>query len=284
MTPFDLTQLSRQLKTDIDSFCEWHFDNGPRSHLGASQIGNPCSKALWLAFRWTAHKVFDGRMQRLLNRGHFEEPRFKLYLTGVGFKVTEFDETRLNEVDKGKRQIRISACKGHFGGSVDGIAERDGQYFLVEYKTKATGKGFNELAAKGCKLKAPVHFAQQSIYGYKLGLKYSIYMVVDKNTDDLYVEVIELDHFLGAALEKKAELIIFSQEPPNGVSCSPSFYQCQWCDYCGVCYGSEQPLRNCRSCSNAHAVDNSEWLCEKWGNIIPKDFIKQACSEWQSII
>lgn len=292
-----LAQLSKQLKTDIDSYCQEFYDSGPRSHLGASEIGHSCSKYLWFKFRWMFYKKFDGRMQRLLNRGHFEEARFVQYLNGIGCKVIQFDEKAIarGETDKGKMQLRISACKGHFGGSIDAEIELPTKYgipsrVLGEFKTQGLGKqgnkvsNFEKLVKQGVVDYKPVHWAQQCIYGYKRNLEYAVYLSVCKNDDELHLEVKKLDHFLGASLERKAEMIIFAEEPPNGVSCSRSYYKCGYCDAVELCYSNDQPLRNCRSCRHAKPVDDAQWLCGKWGNVIPRDFIRQACLEWESII
>jgi hypothetical protein len=326
-----LKQLSQQIKNDIDNYCSDKYDDGPRSHLGASEIGDSCSKKLWLKFRWTAHKKHSGQQQRLFQRGHFEEPRFVSYLEGIGCTVKMFDkvllwhpeseclyygpeedckggyvnnvegiyefETKAKELgiwlDKGKRQIRISSCKGHFGGSCDALCSLPKHYdipenviFLDEFKTQTIGKKgdkFDKLVKEGVKQNKPIHWAQQCTYGYKLNINYGIYMSVCKNDDDLHIEVVKLDHFLGESLERKAEMIIFSETPPTGVSCSPSYFECNWCDFKGICYGSEQPLKNCRSCKHAKPTEEATWTCEHYG-VIPKEVIplKQPC--WESII
>ena len=236
-------------------------------------------------------------MQRLLNRGHFEEPRFVQYLEGIGCKVIQFDEEAIarGETDKGKMQLRISACKGHFGGSLDAEIELPSRYGIVgkllcEMKTQGLGKqgnkvsNFDKLVKDGVKLYKPVHWAQQCIYGYKRGLDYSLYMAVSKNNDDLHIEAIKLDHFLGASLERKAEMIIFSEVAPNGISASPSYYECSYCDAKDICFGSELPLRNCRSCRFCFPVDNASWLCHKQNAIIPKEAIPFEYECWESIV
>ena len=285
-----LKQLADQIKMDIDEWCVKTFDEGPRSHLGASQIGHPCNRHLWYAFRWIKHKTHTGRQYRLFQRGHFEEPRFKSYLEGIGCKVTEFDEANLHEDNKGKRQIRISGCQGHFGGSVDAVVKLPERYgitnaiFLGEYKTSGTGKKFTNLIANGCELEKYQHFCQQSIYGYKLGLEYGIYMVVNKNDDDLYIEVVKLNHKLGKDLEAKAAEVIFATEPPIKISASPSHFECNWCDHKNVCWELDKTVdKNCRSCVYSKPVENAEWFCSKYG-IIPKEFIKQGCNNWNPII
>lgn len=118
-TPGVLKQVARKVLAEIDNYCATAYNDGHRAHLGASLIGDPCSRKLWYGFRWVYHKMHDGRQQRLFNRGHREEERFIEWLTAAGITVESHDTTKpLN--DKGEYpQIRISGCKGHFGGSLD---------------------------------------------------------------------------------------------------------------------------------------------------------------------
>lgn len=162
-------QVSSNVLDDINEFCTIHFDDGFRWHLGASLIGHECQRYLFYVYRWCFKEQFDGRMQRLFNRGHREEERFIQYLEGVGFKVfaddwqnwslyyhaesdSYFVESKNYEChDKGYdivdvtgnethikiakamgvkfKQFRISEVNGHFGGSLDGIA-----YFPERYQ------------------------------------------------------------------------------------------------------------------------------------------------------
>lgn len=288
--PGSLKLLSETISKDIDTYCVTKYSEGSRSHLGASQIGKSCSRALWYNFRWVYFKVYTGQQYRLFQRGHFEEPRFTEYLEGIGCEVKCFDDNNLEEKDKGKRQIRIYGCKGHFAGSLDATVKLPERYqiqqevvFLGEFKTQGTQK-FAKLVEDGCQLNKYIHYCQMCVYGYKLGLKYGIYLVVDKNTDYLHIEVIELDWFLGKELEDKAERIIFSQVPPNKIAASADYYECKFCDYKEVCWFDKPAVKNCRSCKRAEPICDAQWLCNYYDNVIPKDFIKIACDEWLSII
>jgi len=294
-SPGALPALARRIKSDIDDYCVWKYNEGVgRSHLGASLIGHECSYYLCLSFRWAHHTVESGRQYRLFQRGHSEEAKIVDLLTGIGCTVKCFDDEHLEDthIDKGHRQIRISACKGHFGGSIDGmlkLPERfgipDDVIFLAEMKTQGVGKkgkNFEELVAKGVKAKKAQHFAQMSIYGYKLGLKYGVYISVCKNDDDIHIEVIKLDWSLGEALERKAGMIIFGETPPSKISMSPAYFTCVYCNMLGVCHNGEPIDRNCRSCKNCSPIDNAEWYCGHWNNIIPKEFLIQGCDNWIS--
>jgi hypothetical protein len=90
--------------------------NEHRPHLGGSQIGNECSRALWYQFRHAWSPNFEGRMLRLFETGDREEDRIVANLRAVGVTVWEKDpETGM--------QVRFEACGGHFAMSLDGFGE-----------------------------------------------------------------------------------------------------------------------------------------------------------------
>jgi hypothetical protein len=62
----------------------------PRPHLGASQIGNDCNRALWYSFRWAVWPHFDGRTLRLFDRGQREEAVFVEELRRIGARASSF--------------------------------------------------------------------------------------------------------------------------------------------------------------------------------------------------
>lgn len=90
--PANRLTLSRRILSDIDAWCAKTYDDGPRNHLGASLIGRECSRFLWYTFRWVKHFKFDGRMQRLFQRGHREEAQMIAMLEGIGARVS-FEDT-----------------------------------------------------------------------------------------------------------------------------------------------------------------------------------------------
>src|SRR5574337_1131414 len=94
-----------------DAFNPTHEDW--RNHLGASLIGRKCERELWYSFHWATLTRHEGRMLRLFNRGHLEEPRFLAMFRMIGCTVYHQD-------DKGK-QFRCIGHKRHFGGSLDAV-------------------------------------------------------------------------------------------------------------------------------------------------------------------
>jgi len=282
-------ELSRLIASDIDQYCVDQYGDGHRNHLGASLIGHDCSRYLWSVFRWLKAETFTGRQLRLFQRGHLEEKRFTEYLVGIGATVVEFQPDADGNANKGEKQYRISGVFGHYGGSLDGqltLPEKYGVPFgvLSEYKTKGTGRGFNELKKRGVKFTAPQHFAQMSAYGREYSYKYALYMAANKNDDDLHIEVVELDWNVGEEMERKATDIITSQLPPAKISESPAFLKCKWCHFSDICFKGEQVEKNCRSCSNASPIQNGQWHCSAFNAAIPADFIKNGCDKHNPIV
>lgn len=273
--------LARRIKQDIDDYCADVYDSGHRNHLGASLIGHECSRYLWYTFRWVKHVKHSGRLQRLFQRGHLEEFRFVEWLRGIGFNVEEYQAD-------GVTQFRVSGVGGHFGGSQDGQTTLPERYgipgrFLLEFKTNGTGAGFTNVDKKGVSVAKPQHFAQMSTYGYKDNFDYAIYLIINKNDDDIIVEVVKLDKRLGEQCEKKATDVITARVPPAKLAENPTFMKCKWCDYRDICHGDEKVEKNCRSCEHATAADNGEWHCAIFSGNIPKDFIPQGCDKHSPI-
>lgn len=282
--------IALRIKADIDKHCEATYADGHRTHLGASIIGHECSRYLWYVFRWISEEKFNGRMHRLFNRGHQQEPLLWGYLRGIGCQVWDLDESG--------NQYRMSAVMGHYGGSIDAVAKLPAHYnvpgpMLVSCKTNGTGAGFNNLSNDGVKMSKPQHYAQESAYGRAFNIKHALYVNTNKNDDDQYIEVVELDFKLAEQLEQKAERIILAQEPPSRLSESPAFMTCKQCwfgnDRTGICFnkpGHSPVDRNCRSCKNASAGENKSWLCAVHADKgpIPVDVIKVGCPHYDTII
>jgi hypothetical protein len=297
--PIERNKIILQMQADVDAFSKAEFSEDPRTHLGASIIGNDCAAYAWNTFRWLKFEEFSGRMYRLFNRGHEEEARFVKWLVGIGFQVREIDPDT-------NKQYRILGAKGHFGGSLDAMMKAPARYnipedliWLGEFKThneksyaKLAGKKPNwkdmdkpnaRIGGQGVQRSKPQHFKQMCSYGRAYGFKYGLYCAVNKETDELYFEIVVLNWLEADDLFRKAESIVFSQTRPQKIAQVESFFDCKFCDFAGLCHRGEVPTINCRSCRNAFAIENAEWHCQVHNAIIPKDVIPVGCSSYARI-
>ena len=150
---------------------------------------------------------------------------------------------------------------------------------IAEFKTSSS-KYFDKLVEEGIKAEKPIHYTQMSVYGLKYDLNYGLYIVVNKDNDDMYIEIVELNHAMGAAFIKRGGGIINSRTPPPKINENSAFWKCRFCDFQGICHNNEPYEKNCRSCKFSAAGPNKTWTCAYYGTI-PEDFIKQGCDYWQ---
>jgi len=227
-----------------------------RNHLGASLIGRECARELWYSFRWTTLKKFDGRMLRLFNRGHLEEPRFVALLMMLDCKVWQVDENG--------KQFRIMGHRKHFAGSLDavvlGIPDIPDEPVLAEFKTHGDNS-FTKLVSGGVLAAKWEHFIQMQIYMGKNNLKWALYCAVNKNNDAIHMELVQFDPIQYQKYLDRSAMIIDSPEPPPKISQSPGWFKCKFCDHKAVCHGSDLPATNCRTCVYSRVLDEGQWHC-----------------------
>lgn len=269
----------------IDAQIEETQDDGFRRHLGASSIGNECSRALWYTFRWATKARHKASLLRLFNRGHREEERFIGYLQSIGVKVLDADP------DTGE-QWRIKDVDGHFGGSLDGIlynvpgVERFGltaeDPVLAEFKTHGQ-KSFDTLVNQGLAAAKPEHYQQMQVYMLKRGIRLGLYMAVNKNTDEIYPAWVEAAPMIGSGLLGKARDVITSPMPPQRINSSPSWFKCRFCDHRGACHMGEAMDKNCRTCAFSKPIEGGEWYCARWQSVIPYEHTRAGCEHYSAI-
>jgi hypothetical protein len=250
-----------------------------RGHLGASVLGIECGRAIWYSFRWFSWKAFGGRMLRLFNRGHMEEARFIACLLTIGMDIRQQDEHG--------RQFKISFAGGHGGGSGDGYAlgcpDLDvGVSCLLEFKTH-NEKSFEGVKGEGVRVSKFEHFVQANTYMHKMGFSCCLYGAVNKNTDEIYMELLMYDKELAEKMIDRGETIVFMKEPPKKISESLGFFKCKFCDHFGVCKMGHEPELNCRTCANSEPLQSGDWVCKLHGITLTEESQLAGCSNHRKL-
>jgi len=270
-----LPQRSMPTRDAIFAHEEANQDDGFRPHLGGSQIGAECERAIWYGFRWTTRVRHGGRLLRLFDRGQREEERIIAALRAIGVTALDIDP------DTG-RQWSMRDPTGHAGGSMDGVAlglpEAPKTWAGLEFKTHSI-KSFGELAAKGVEKSKPMHWAQMHFYAGLSGLTRFLYVGVNKNDDDIYTEWVHIDPALSIRLIVKAERIIKSERPPVRISNDPAWFVCRFCDHKDTCHRQAMPERHCRSCLHSTPIADGKWRCERHGCQITTAEQKAGCED-----
>lgn len=254
---------------------------GRRSHLGVSTIGDPCARKLFFNFRWVSRPRHSGRILRLFNRGHMEEGRFIAALLTAGLKVYQQDGEG--------NQYRISELGGHFGSAIDGVVigcpdlPNPDNPVLAEMKTHGE-KSFVKLKKEGMRQSKPVHYAQIQVYMRKMGLAVCLYIACNKNTDELYFELIPLDAAVADQFIDRGIKIVMADEPPVGLSTKgASWFECKMCEYADVCYRGDDAVMSCRTCRYSKPVEDGTWKCVNpvVNRVITTDEQIAGCSHYE---
>ena len=257
----DLTSLfdaDRTLKACDDALVAAQFNDKPRPYLGASSIGENCSRKLWYRFRGL-REVFDAATLKRFRDGHITEQTVISQLC-LKFKVSD-------------TQWGFSDIEGHFAGHIDGtikgIIEAPATEHILEIKATADKK-FNELKKYKLELGeklalrkwSPTYYAQIVLYMFYKGLKRSFHVVATSGGRDWVSIRTEADNGFAKSLIEKARRIIYANDAPEGISRDPAFFDCRFCGMYETCHKKKLPERNCRTCVHSSPHIQGLWKCE----------------------
>lgn len=282
-----------------DAYRQDDPDEKHRSHLGASILGQECGRAIYMSWRWATVKKFPGRILRLFNRGHLEEARFIALLCMIGVTVYQQDAEG--------NQFRIVFADGHGGGSGDGVGIEipdlpGGVAAILEFKTHGE-KSFIELAGKldewrkcaagigpftgkGVRNAKFEHWVQMQTYMRKMGMTAALYAAVNKNTDDVYMEIVLLDTTRADEFIARGSQLVYMDELPPKLNNSSGYFKCRFCDHRSNCHdlADKNVDRNCRTCVGSKPLPTGEWLCTMHNKLLSKSDQISACKDYSSRI
>jgi hypothetical protein len=223
----------------IDAALETEHRSKPaRDYLGGSRIGEPCTRRLAYEVTLTpvdVGKELDGRLLRIFDAGHrFEELTIK-WLRAAGFDL----RTR----GRDGRQFGFSVAGGRIRGHIDGVIVGGpdvGIIWPALFEHKALNqKSWTDLVKRGLGHSKPIYFAQCQLYMAYMELEVTLFTAMNKNTQELYHEVIELDLAEAQRLSDKAVDIlraVEAEELPPRIASSPDFSHCRMCPCARRCW------------------------------------------------
>jgi hypothetical protein len=233
-------------------------------------LGTECDRQLWYNLHWASYgEDINGQKLRLFETGNIEETRVIEDLQRIGAQVFG-------------QQDRIRFVAGHVRGKRDGavigLPEAPVTEHLLEIKS-SNHKNFVPLRKKGVKEVKPLHYVQIQLGMHAFKEKRAMYLVVNKNDDDIYQERVEYDLEFCTRILARAESIVRAQEPPSRISDDPSFFGCKFCRHVEVCHHQALPRTTCRSCIHSTAVlsGDAHWSCARWNKPLSFDEQKAAC-------
>jgi len=234
-----------------------------RNYLGASAWSS-CDRVMWLKFRKAIHSTISQQLQRTFDLGHACEPIMIKHLRDSGIEV-------------GLCEAEITGKFGQVLGHVDGVIKiSDGSMMLLEMKT-ANDSRFKDMMKNGL---PDYYYAQIQIYMHHSDqivksvpkLTSCHYMILNKNTSELYEFAVNYDPEYAAQETSRLHDVIESEAMPAG----NKSYKCNFCDARYFCSRMDSdplvlPEIGCGTCANVSIV-NGRMECPN-GNKVCDDHI-----------
>jgi hypothetical protein len=250
----------------------------PTAHLGASLIGKSCERALWYDFRWTTtaasiraaiaatlrDRAAGGSPDRAQSAAHRRHrpgsrSRDRAAVAGRGTRRPLRRLARRRRAESASRPPRPGMCWSSRRTRVQELR-----------RTRPP---------KGVRRAKPQHFAQMQIYLRLTTLTRAMYLAVNKDTDDLYVERVEDSMRTTRSPAGQGRVASSSRRGRcDRVSEDPAWYECRMCDHhAEVCRGEAAAAVNCRTCLASTPVEGG-WRCERHERLLSEADQRAGCT------
>ncbi|MGM4911466.1 oxidoreductase [Rhizobium sp. 768_B6_N1_8] len=261
-TPSTLRAIQTALVADYD---DWESVGVP-----AGDIGVECDRAIWLSFRRASvPEEITWQKRRIFERGNIEEERLLDLLRLVGCEVWG-------------QQDKVRAVGGHLRGKIDGrvlgLIEAAKTEHIVECKS-AKQEVFRKVVKEGVKTGKPEHYATMQFYMHGLGVDRVVYMMTNKNDEDVHMERVHSDAEFAMRQVARIERIIASDEPPSRICTKRDDFRGMFCRQAAVCWGEVRARVHCRTCIHASPLldGNAGWDCARWSKPLSLDEQDAGC-------
>jgi hypothetical protein len=201
-----------------------------RTYFGASSLGDPCGRYVAYQYRGLQgpsssepEEPEDGRTLRIFALGHVLEELLARWLRGAGFVLLTIDPTT---------DEQFAFSDGPIAGHADGVIVSGPSGVGLPYPVLWEAKGLNDrswsdLVKNGLQTAHPTYFGQIHLYMGYLGLAACLFTALNKNSCEIYHELVFYDRAEAQRLVDRAVDIIRGALLPR-IAAAPV----QRCDYC----------------------------------------------------
>jgi hypothetical protein len=240
--------LSQNINLLIDkALTKENEQQEPRDYLGGSRLGVSCNRALQFEYTNTPKdedQNFSGQILRIFQAGHVFEDLAIKWLKDAGFEL-------ITNKQNGEQFGFIAAngkIKGHIDGVIVSASEELNLIFPSLWECKSMNdKSFKDTVKKGLAISKPVYASQIAIYqAYMessikdISKNPALFTAINKNTAEIYFELIPFDKALAQKMSDKAVRILQATEAHEllpRISNDPSYFECKFCPWQNRCWG-----------------------------------------------
>ena len=234
------SEIIDAISAELDkAIIEKNSERKKRTYLGGSSLGELCSRKIQYRYLGTESdegRDFTANTLRIFQFGHEIEDSVADWLKNANFD--------LRTEDKNGEQFGFSIADGEIKGHIDGVIcggpVNMGYPCLWENKS-ANDKKFREFMMKGVARTNQVYAAQIALYQAYMNLTKHpcLFTVLNKNTSQIYYELVPFNKSLAQEISDKAVNILDAtkeKETLPRVAYSRDFFDCKWCEFQDRCW------------------------------------------------
>jgi hypothetical protein len=207
-----------------------------RDYLGASILGDPCMRKLVYEYRHESATPHDGLTLRRFDAGDVFEQLSIKWLRAGGFDL------RCVNPNTG-RQYEFETAHGRIKGHADGVimgGPSVGLAYPVLWEHKALNtRSWSNLVKLGLAESKEIYYGQVQLYLAYLKLDECLFTALNKNSCELYHEIVPLNLSEAQRLSDRAVQIIKSAESgkvPPRIATQPDNFSCRHCSFLPICW------------------------------------------------
>lgn len=227
-------QLTGYIDAGLQRTCT---DAPERDYIGASTLGDPCLRRVYLDAINAPREPFTGQKLRIFEMGHVFEDMMVGWIKRAGFTLDEVDPAT------GKQWEFVTAgglIKGHSDGVITAGPPVDGLILPALWENKALkAKFWNGIVKNGVRKAEPKYYAQVQLYLGYFKLAYCLFTAINKDTAEIYHEVIPYQVEMAQYYSDRGVQVIRSLRVgsmPRRVAAERTNMICRFCDRNSYCW------------------------------------------------
>jgi hypothetical protein len=207
-----------------------------RTHIGASMLADPCARRIAYSWRGVPGAPLEGRTLRIFATGHALERLLASWLERAGFDLRTIDSATGEQY-----AFRDGPIEGHADGII--VAGPDlGFAYPVLWEAKGLNdRSWQDTVKNGVRVSKPAYWGQCALYMAYLDIQACLFSALNKNSCEIYHELIPFDLAEAQRLVDRAVDIVRGPLPPR-IAPAPTRI-CAFCQFNAQCW-EEETLRH----------------------------------------
>ena len=224
-----------------------------RTYIGMSSLMGPCQRRIWYDFHWAYVRKIPKRIQRIFNRGHYEESVIVKDFEAAGIEVLFTGDNQAEMVDD------TGHIKGHSDGILTNVPGAEKTPHLFEGKTMKHSR-YVQYIKLGLEKFDRAYWGQIHTYMGEQKLTRCVFAACNKDTDERDFQRIKYEPEVHEEAMSIGFDILTAEFPPKKIG-EKTWYECKTCNAKEICHKGAKINKTCRSCKHVNIEMEGKWSC-----------------------